>query len=69
MKVERLLEKDKLRIAYDKLPLIYGGYRPHIGLGIPLEKKVLPIVHPDLSISQALHRYVYIIYFIKIVHI
>lgn len=67
--MKRLLEKDKLHIAYDKLSLMYGGYRPHIGLGIPLEKKVLPIVHPDLSVSQALRRYVYIIYFIKIVHI
>ncbi|XP_035727055.1 uncharacterized protein LOC118443737 isoform X1 [Vespa mandarinia] len=56
LEVKRLLEKDKLRIAYDKLSLTYGGYRPCVGLGIPLEKKVLPIVHPDLSISQALHR-------------
>ncbi|XP_043675576.1 uncharacterized protein LOC122632608 [Vespula pensylvanica] len=56
LEVKRLLEKDKLRIAYDKLSPTYGGYRPYVGLGIPLEKKVLPIVHPDLSISQALRR-------------
>ncbi|XP_047370538.1 uncharacterized protein LOC124957556 [Vespa velutina] len=52
LEVKRLLEKDKLRIAYDKLSLTYGGYRPCVGLGIPLEKKVFPIVHPDLSISR-----------------
>lgn len=57
--MKQLLDKDKLRIPYDKLPLTYGGYRPCIGLGIPLEKKVLSSVHPDLSVSQALHQYVH----------
>ncbi|XP_014616729.1 PREDICTED: uncharacterized protein LOC106793940 [Polistes canadensis] len=57
LEVKQLLDKDKLRIPYDKLPLTYGGYRPYIGLGIPLEKKVLSSVHPGLSVSQALHHW------------
>ncbi|KAK2577322.1 hypothetical protein KPH14_003452 [Odynerus spinipes] len=56
IKIQHLLEKNKLRIAYDKFPLTYGGYRPCTGLGIPLEKKILPVVHPDLSVSQALFQ-------------
>lgn len=63
IEVKGLLEKDKLHIAYDKLPLTYGGYRPYAGLGISLEKKILPVVHPDLHVSKALYQYEHFIFY------
>ena len=51
---EKLLEKERLRRPYVKLPLSYGGHRTPIALGVGLEKKILPWYHPDLTVSQTL---------------
>ncbi|XP_015591837.1 uncharacterized protein LOC107266155 [Cephus cinctus] len=54
--IKDLIEKNKLSLIYDKLPLSYGGYRSELGIGVRLERKHIPVGHPDLTVSQAVAR-------------
>ena len=57
-KIQNLIENNQISLSYDKTPLSYTGYKPNLARGVPLQKKDIPIDHPDLTTTQVTYKYV-----------
>lgn len=56
-KVRSLIAENKLRLPYDRMPLSYGGFRPQLAIGVPLEINDLSPFDPNVSVSKAISAY------------
>lgn len=52
--IGKLIEEDKLRLAHDFPKSGYGGYIPRLSYGVSLAKVNPEVVHPFLSVTQAI---------------
>ncbi|EFA03016.1 uncharacterized protein LOC103314913 [Tribolium castaneum] len=54
--IRTLISQDRLRLAHDAPIPGYAGYKPRFSYGVSLAKVAMPVVHPFLSVSQAITK-------------